>query len=137
MPGQRISPDRRCRIEPPLLDCYHAALLAHGVSGYGRQVFDDDYRLSVLWQITRPVWQAALNIPPRVWWNNLERVLLAVDDLGCRDLLSLTLGRHPETVAEAMCVLRQARFVRQLRMTLSSEWHRPTRRVFCVAELME
>ena len=80
-------PDRRCRIERPLLDCYHAALVAHGVSAYGRQVLDDDYRLSVLWQITRPVWQAALNIPPRVWWNNLERVLLAVDDLGCRDLL--------------------------------------------------
>jgi hypothetical protein len=22
-----------------------------------------------------------------IWWNNLERILLAVDDLGCRDLL--------------------------------------------------
>jgi hypothetical protein len=22
-----------------------------------------------------------------VWWNNLERIMLAVDDLGCRDLL--------------------------------------------------
>jgi hypothetical protein len=28
-----------------------------------------------------------MNIPPRVWWNNLERIMLAVDDLGCRDLL--------------------------------------------------
>jgi hypothetical protein len=29
-----------------------------------------------------------LNISPRVWWNNLERIMLAVDDLGCRDLLA-------------------------------------------------
>jgi hypothetical protein len=25
---------------------------------------------------------------PPVRWNNLERILLAVDDLGCRDLLT-------------------------------------------------
>jgi hypothetical protein len=27
------------------------------------------------------------DIPPVIWWNNLERILLAVDDLGCRELL--------------------------------------------------
>jgi hypothetical protein len=80
-------PDRRRRIERPLLDHYHAALLAHGVSGYDRQALDDDYRLSALWLILRPVGQAASNIAPRVWWNNLERIMLAVDDLGCRELL--------------------------------------------------
>ena len=32
--------------------------------------------------------QANHDIPPLIWWNNLERILLAVDDLGCRDLLS-------------------------------------------------
>jgi hypothetical protein len=43
--------------------------------------------LSVLWQITTPVWPATNDIPPVIWWNNLERILLAVDDLDCRDLL--------------------------------------------------
>ena len=80
-------PDLRRRIERPLLDRYHAALVAHGVRGYDRQALDDDYRLSVLWHITTPVWQATNDIPPVIWWNNLERILLAVDDLGCRDLL--------------------------------------------------
>jgi len=80
-------PDLRRRIERPLLDGYHAALVAHGVRGYDRQALDDDYRLSVLWHITTPVWQATNDIPPVIWWNNLERILLAVDDLGCRDLL--------------------------------------------------
>jgi ecdysteroid kinase len=79
-------PDRRRSMERPLLDLYHATLVAHGVS-YERRALDDDYRLSVLWQIATPVWQAANNIPPVIWWNNLERIFLAVDDLGCRGLL--------------------------------------------------
>ncbi|WP_441280905.1 hypothetical protein [Tardiphaga sp. 862_B3_N1_1] len=55
--------------------------------GYDRRALNDDYRLSVLWQITTPVWQEANNIPPVIWWNNLERIMLAVDDLDCRELL--------------------------------------------------
>ncbi|MFZ5715261.1 MAG: aminoglycoside phosphotransferase, partial [Bradyrhizobium sp.] len=48
---------------------------------------DRDYRWAVLWQITRPVWQWSINIPPGIWWNNLERVFAAVDDLGCEEML--------------------------------------------------
>ena len=62
-------------------------LLAHGVAGYDRPALQDDYRLSVLWQIMTPVWQHAIGIPPVIWWNNLERIHLAVDDLDCRGLL--------------------------------------------------
>lgn len=80
-------PDLRRGFEQPLLDLYHATLVDHGVRGYDRAKLGDDYRLSVLWAITTPVWQAALNIPPVIWWNNFERIMLAVDDLGCRDLL--------------------------------------------------
>src|SRR5262249_35142267 len=75
-----------------LLDCYHTALLQQGVRGYDRQALDDDYRLSVLWQIATPVWQANAKIPPVIWWNNLERIMLAVNDLGCRDLLAWAIG---------------------------------------------
>ena len=81
-------PDRRRRMEKALLDRYHATLLAQGVSGYDRPTLDEDYRWSVLWQITRPIWQEAFNVPARVWWNNLERAFLAIDDLDCRDLLA-------------------------------------------------
>lgn len=81
-------PDLRREREQQLLDHYHATLVAHGVSGYDRRALDDDYRLSVLWQITTPIWQAAYEIPPVIWWNNLERILLAADDLDCRDLLA-------------------------------------------------
>jgi len=42
---------------------------------------------SALWQIATPVFQAGANIPTVIWWNNFERILMAVDDLGCRELL--------------------------------------------------
>lgn len=80
-------PDRRHRMEQAMLDHYHATLLANGVTGYDRRRLDDDYRLSVLLQLAIPVLQAAFDIPPVVWWSHLQRILLAVDDLGCRELL--------------------------------------------------
>jgi hypothetical protein len=82
-------PEHRRRSERHLLDHYHAALLAHGVEGYDRRALDDDYRLSVLWQIATPVWQAANGIPAWIWWNHVERIFMAVDDLNCRDLLAI------------------------------------------------
>jgi hypothetical protein len=69
-------PDRRLRMEQPLLDRYHAALLASGVQGYDRAALAQDYRLAVLWQTATPIWQAMSNIPPLIWWNNLERIFL-------------------------------------------------------------
>jgi len=80
-------PDRRRRMEQPLLDCYHATLLESGVEDYDRAALAEDYRLAVLWQATTPIGQAMSNIPPVIWWNNLERIFLAVDDLNCRELL--------------------------------------------------
>ena len=80
-------PNRRLRMEQPLLDRYHAALLASGVQAYDRAALAEDYRLAVLWQTTTPIWQAMSNIPPLIWWNNLERIFLAVDDLDCQELL--------------------------------------------------
>jgi aminoglycoside phosphotransferase (APT) family kinase protein len=80
-------PERRRQFERPLLDHYHETLLAHGVGGYDRGALEDDYRLSVLLRSATPVWQWAAGIPPAIWWNNLERIFMAVDDLGCRTLL--------------------------------------------------
>ena len=80
-------PERRQALERALLNRYHETLLAHGVAGYTRGALDQDYRWSVLWHITKPVWQWSINIPPGIWWNNLERVMMAVEDLGCEELL--------------------------------------------------
>jgi hypothetical protein len=81
-------PDVRRQRESRLLDVYHAELLARGVSGYGRQALQDDYRLSVLWMTMKPVWQHAAGIPAWIWWSHLARIHQAADDLDCRDLLA-------------------------------------------------
>lgn len=80
-------PERRQALERPLLTLYHDKLIESGITGYTRGALDRDYRWAVLWHITRPVWQWSINIPPLIWWNNLERVFAAVDDLGCEELL--------------------------------------------------
>jgi hypothetical protein len=80
-------PDLRKRTELSLLDAFHDELMSHGVKGYDRRALQDDYRLSVLWQTTRPIWMRNVGIPASIWWNNLERIHLAVDDLDCRELL--------------------------------------------------
>jgi hypothetical protein len=81
-------PDLRHRFERHLLDCYHDELIARGVRNYDRRALQEDYRLSVLWQTTTPIWQHSAGIPPLIWWNNLERIHLAVSDLGCHDLIA-------------------------------------------------
>ena len=39
-------------------------------------------------QLMTPVWQASVDLLPVIWWSHLERITLAVDDLGSRDLLA-------------------------------------------------
>ena len=81
-------PERRRRLEVPLLRHYHAALAGHGVSGYSFESLWEDYRLSVIGRLAVPVWQSTVNIGPWVWWSHLERIFQAFDDLGCADLLA-------------------------------------------------
>jgi hypothetical protein len=80
-------PERRQRLERVLRDHYHTVLLENGVRSYDRTDMQEDYRLSVLWQTATPVFMAQLKLPPLVWWNNFQRIMAAVDDLGCRELL--------------------------------------------------
>lgn len=80
-------PERRARLEQPLLRRYHERLVSHGVSEYSFADLMADYRLSALWQITIPVWQATAKLPAPVWWGHLERAMLAFEDLACAELL--------------------------------------------------
>ena len=79
-------PELRGQREARLLDRYHESLLAHGVQGYDRASLQEDYRMSVLLASTVPIWQHAAGVPPMIWWHNLDRIHLAIEDLGCREL---------------------------------------------------
>jgi hypothetical protein len=80
-------PELRQRQERALLDHYHTVLLENGVRSYNRIDMQEDYRRSVLWHTATPVFQAGVKLPPVIWWNNFQRIMAAVDDLGCRELL--------------------------------------------------
>jgi len=80
-------PERRARFELPLLRHYHDQLARHGVRDFSFDALLDDYRLSALWQITIPVWQATAKLPPVIWWSHFERAMLSFEDLGCDALL--------------------------------------------------
>lgn len=78
----------RQRFEMPLLDRYHAALTATGVTGYSRNALQEDYRLAVLLHMRTPIARFAKTMSAYVWWPQLTRIQHAVEDLGCLDLLA-------------------------------------------------
>jgi hypothetical protein len=57
-------PDWRGRYERDSLRRYHDAIIGHGVRGYPVEALWHDYRLSALWQLTTPMWQANHDLPP-------------------------------------------------------------------------
>jgi thiamine kinase-like enzyme len=81
-------PERRQRLERDLLACYHRSLQETGVADYDRDALADDYRRSVVRLLGVPVFQHAAKVPAEIWWNHLERITAAFDDLGCADLLA-------------------------------------------------
>lgn len=80
-------PDTRLRLERPLLQRYHAQLVSAGVSDYSWERLWQDYRLCVLRKLFLPPHQWATGHEPNIWWNHLERVMSAFEDLSCEELL--------------------------------------------------
>ncbi|MGD2078946.1 MAG: aminoglycoside phosphotransferase, partial [Chloroflexota bacterium] len=81
-------PEYRARWERPLVEGYHRALLTYGVVDYPWPACWYDYRASVIrclffllgsWHPARPA---------SMWWERLEKGLLAYEDLGCAELLA-------------------------------------------------
>ncbi len=58
-------PERRARLEASLLERYHAGLCTYGVIGYWLDRLWEDCRLSVLGQLSVPVWQQTLGLQHR------------------------------------------------------------------------
>jgi len=81
-------PERRGRYELPLLRRYHEALAGHGVVGYGWDELWTEYRWSVAKAVAVPIWQWEHGLAAGIWFNNLERILLAFEDLDCMELVA-------------------------------------------------
>lgn len=80
-------PERRARLEQPLLRRYHAQLQARGVERFSWADCWLGYRQQIIRELFIPMWQWSSGMPPSVWWAGLEKVWLAFDDLNCAELL--------------------------------------------------
>lgn len=89
MMGLHWYPERRSRLEEPLLRRYHAQLMAHGISDYKWDTLWNDYRLSCVRNLLIPVWQWWRGIHPSVWWFHLERSFLTYQDLAGEEILGM------------------------------------------------
>jgi hypothetical protein len=73
----------------PVLERYHAQLVAQGVQGYPWQRLVDDYRLCVAMGVYVAVEYCRGGVNERwisAWLTMLQRSLTACDDLDCRAL---------------------------------------------------
>jgi hypothetical protein len=80
-------PERRQRMEVELVMRYHARLQAHGVTGYDWDACWYDYRLFAIRNLLVPLWAWARNHWGFHRWTQMEKAMLAFQDLGCVELL--------------------------------------------------
>lgn len=78
---------RRALLELPLLQHYHASLLALGVTDYVWEKFWNDYRSSVVIMALIPVGQFRRKSPNGVIWFGLQDSMAAYLDLHCEEVL--------------------------------------------------
>jgi hypothetical protein len=79
--------ERRAAMEQHLMRRYYANLIALGVKNYTWDDCWNDYRWSALRNLNVPVVQWSQGRSTRLWWSNLERAMLAYEDLGCSELI--------------------------------------------------
>jgi thiamine kinase-like enzyme len=79
-------PDRRKEYEQDLLNVYHKALLDSSVRDYSFEQLMQDYKWSVIQTLAVPIWQWNNKSWASIWFNHLERILLAYEDLYCASL---------------------------------------------------
>jgi len=72
----------------PLVECYHKALLANGVSGYSWDCCFRDYRMSAASMVLIPMWQyTGFGLGYEKWKDNLQNLVDDFDCLKCGEIL--------------------------------------------------
>ena len=87
MMALRWYPERRARLEIPLLRRYHSNLLSHGIRNYDWDSCWSDYRTSVIHHLLFPLLFWNMKLPVFIWWDQLECIMLAFEDLHCDEFL--------------------------------------------------
>jgi thiamine kinase-like enzyme len=82
-------PERRARLEQAAVKAYHSRLLQYGVGHYSWLACWDDYRMQAIGNLLVPFW--AWVFQGEQWgfhrWHQLEKAMLAFQDLNCEEFL--------------------------------------------------
>ncbi len=82
-------PERRARLERRLLERYLERLHLYGIAGYDQDACWYDYRASIIRVLFFLVGGWRPGRAPALYWDRMERALMAYEDLGCRELLPI------------------------------------------------
>ncbi|WP_157108529.1 phosphotransferase family protein [Aldersonia kunmingensis] len=92
--GTGLDPELRANVEGQLVDEYHAALAAHGVSGYDRETCWQDYRYGMIQALLIPAIGCAFAVNTErgddMFVAMLRRACRAMRELGTLDLIPRT-----------------------------------------------
>lgn len=80
-------PERRQALEKDLVRHYHNRLLEHGIESYSWDECWNDYRLYAVRNLFNPVWAKGTKYWGWYHWAQIEKSLLAYQDLNCAELL--------------------------------------------------
>jgi hypothetical protein len=82
-------PERRARIEQPLVRRYHDRLLRDGIREYDWEQCWEDYRRMVVDHCLWPILWQQCGLSPNIWWFALECTMAAFEGLHCEELLDV------------------------------------------------
>jgi thiamine kinase-like enzyme len=80
-------PDRRTKYEKELLEFYYMQLIQNGIENYSYSDFMYDYKWSIIHLMFLPVLQWNNKSWAGIWFNHLERIFSAYEDLKCNELI--------------------------------------------------
>jgi hypothetical protein len=80
-------PTHRKEYEMELLELYYQSLIINGVTNYSFTEFIYDYKWSVVNLLFVPVFQWKMKLWAGIWFNHIERIFSAFEDLNCNEII--------------------------------------------------
>ncbi|MHB8629005.1 MAG: phosphotransferase [Aggregatilineales bacterium] len=80
--------ERRLALQQILLERYYQRLSEYPIVGYDWDACWEDYRWSIVNYLPFPIWQWSVGTPDFIWWHNLDRLMIAFEDLHCAELIA-------------------------------------------------
>jgi thiamine kinase-like enzyme len=80
-------PTHRKEYEMELLELYHNSLVNNGVVNYSFSEFIYDYKWAVINLLFVPVFQWKMKLWAGIWYNHIERIFSAYEDLYCNEII--------------------------------------------------